>query len=277
MSRLAERAARLLCASMVVSSLLASDARAVESSEDVSTPTPGKRSVEYPPNGKAIRVTAADVAAAWYSTRIPALFATETARHESGYAINEVDTEPSGFVSKGIFQLTDGQHAAWYNDHSNEAKKAGFAGANLLTLEDSTRVFVTLMESNLDALIAALGHEPVGQEQQDIWAYLFISHNQGLTAALRTIKKYGVDWQAYKDRNSPATLDNYDKTVKYGDDVSGAGNLVTATVSDSVDFVADKVGVSETLDELDLSDTEKSILGLVTLVSLGGLLYYVFT
>lgn len=228
------------------------------------------RTVKYLPDGKPIRVSSADVESAWPSVRIPALFAVETARHESGFSTNEVDTEPSGFVSKGIFQLSD-----------DEAKKAGYPGANLLALGDSSAVFSTLMERNLDSLISTLGHTPSGQEEIDIWAYLFISHNQGLGAAQKTIKNYGMNWEAYKKRNMDAAVASGDedkikfwnKVAAYGDDVSGSGNLVAATVSYSIDAVTDNLGVTE---DLNLDDSEKLIVAAVGVGLIAMLGYAIF-
>jgi hypothetical protein len=53
---------------------------------------------------------------------------------------------------------------------------------------------------------------------QDVWAYLALAHNQGLGAALKTIRTYGLDWDAYKKRNPTMT-----GIIEYGDDCISGG------------------------------------------------------
>lgn len=168
----------------------------------------GKRREEFPPDDKRVQVSADDVRAAWakYTTRIPVQFAVGTAEHESTFTINEVDTEPSGFVSKGIFQLSD-----------DEARSAGMPDADLLSLDDSARVFARISEKRLDALISAAKLDPAALPA-DVWAYLALAHNQGLGAALKTVKAYGLDWSAYKQRNPDLVA----SIGRYGDDTSRA-------------------------------------------------------
>lgn len=163
-------------------------------------------------------------AALLYSKRILPQYFVATAEHESGRALNEVDTEPDGFVSKGIFQISD-----------DEAKAVGLANADLLDLQQAMRVFARLMEQRLDAIQKAAG---TGYKLPDAWAYLTVAHNQGTGAAMATIKNYGMDWAAYKSRNQgqaqagvAAAQSNVDVAKTHGDTsgiIVAKGNLAKA-------------------------------------------------
>jgi hypothetical protein len=191
------------------------------------------RKVEFVVNGKlvrartradierlAVRVSPAEVVSAWRTTgtRIPAQFATAMAEREANYAVNEIDTEPSGYVSTGIFQLSD-----------NEARAVGKMRVNLVTLAGSVAVFVPLMEGFLARLIAA-AKLPAGEPlPPDIWAYLGLAHNEGMgraetgKGALGTIARYGMDWAAYKRRNPAARI----VSGGYGDTMITGGRAFT--------------------------------------------------
>lgn len=169
------------------------------------------RTVEFPPDGRRQFVSAADVAAAWRSAcpTIPAQYACGTAQHESTYTINEVDTEETGFVSKGIFQLSD--------EEAGDAKKPD---ADLLTLGDSVlvlsnRALYRLNEIVRTALRVGCVVDPF---PPDVWAYLAIAHNEGLGAAEKTILAHGLDWAAWKSRNPHLAA-----MAAYGDDVISGG------------------------------------------------------
>lgn len=155
--------------------------------------------------------------------RIPARYFMGTAQHETNFATNEIDTEDSGYVSKGIFQLSDG-----------EAVQVGSPTANLYDLDDAMRVLAKLQEGRLDQILrlAPTAAEP------DLMAYLSIAHNQGLgltdaeitpatsahdrfKGALGTIRAHGCNWSAYTARN----LDEAMAAVKAATD---ANSLVAA-------------------------------------------------
>lgn len=123
---------------------------------------------------------------------IPPQFFVATADHETGFCQNEVDTEPGGFVSKGLFQVSD-----------DEAAEVGHAGADLLDWVISTRVFARLQEGRLRRIL-----EHVQERLPDVWAYLGLAHNEGLgtwdaggRGALGTLFRFGMDWERYKARN----------------------------------------------------------------------------
>jgi len=143
---------------------------------------------------------------AWAATtRIHAKFFVATAERESGFATNEVDTEPNGFVSEGLYQLS-----------AEEADDIGMHDADLLDPVISTRVFARLQERRLSAIIRAAIGPPILREP-DVWAYLGLAHNQGLSAALKTIKTYGLNWDAYKERNPTSRI------CRYGDAMIDGG------------------------------------------------------
>lgn len=150
-----------------------------------------QRTVDFPPNGKRVTVSPRDVVLCWrrYSQIIPAQYAVATADHESSFTTNEIDTEPSGFVSKGIFQLSD-----------EEATSVRLPGVDLLQLENSVKVFTILQESRMQKIVAAAGLR-MACPPADVWSYLSIAHNQGLDAALKSIASHGLGWDDYKNRN----------------------------------------------------------------------------
>ncbi len=169
------------------------------------------QTVRYAGDGKPSRASADDVAAAWqrFTSRIPVQYALGTAKHESSFATNEIDTEDSGFVSKGIFQVSDG-----------EAATVAPQSVDLTDLVTSCRIFAALSEKRLDAIIAAANLNE-SDLPDDVWPYLVIAHNQGLGAAEKTISLYGLNWNAYKLRN--ANTDLGQRTARYGDDVIPSG------------------------------------------------------
>lgn len=132
-----------------------------------------------------------------------------TAKHEANWAENERDKEPpdprgNRFTSWGIYQLSD-----------EEARQVGRPNANLLSLQESTWVLAKLTEMRRVALRAQLGLEPLAPDPYGFEAYLAIAHNQGLRAALTTVKAHGLDWRGYKARNPTIRI----VSSGYGDDV----------------------------------------------------------
>ena len=117
-----------------------------------------------------------------------------TAQHESGFALNERDTEVSGFQSFGLYQLS-----------AEEASDVHLPAANLLSLEDSTKVFVALCVRRLAAIRAAAGLA-ADDMRADLWPYLAIAHNEGSAAAVASIHRFGLDWSKYKARNPTAAI-----------------------------------------------------------------------
>lgn len=157
-----------------------------------------------PSRRDAHRTAPAEVRAAVQAvdTPIPLGYFLGTAQHESNYAVNERDTEESGFQSWGIYQLSH-----------EEAGDLGMAGADLLSLQQSTELMARLAEARRHALRACAHIK--GEEPADLYSYLAIAHNEGLHAAMQSIIHYGLDWAAYRHRNPKARI----VTSGYGDDV----------------------------------------------------------
>lgn len=160
---------------------------------------------------KAILTTPKEVIriAGLLPTSLSMRFLVGSAQHESNFAINEVDTEVSGFQTFGIFQLS-----------KDEAKEMGSPNADLLDLYTSTRIFCRLMEKRLTSITKASNLT----SKEDYWAYLAIAHNQGLGACLKTIKNHGLDWEAYKKRNPKIRI----VSSGYGDDCITGGSYYPA-------------------------------------------------
>lgn len=166
------------------------------------------------------------------TARISLKYMLATALHETTYAVNEVDVEPSGFVSRGLYQVSQ-----------EEAAKVGMPGANLLDPVQCTLVFARLAEKNYDVIVDALppALRVVFNARIDRWAYLAIAHNEGVghfapaledgrhSGALVTIYNYGVNWgdpsvpaevddpRSYRRRNAGRPI------VRYGDDCITGG------------------------------------------------------
>lgn len=162
------------------------------------------RKEEFPPEGKRVLVTPIDVVSTWrlYS-KIPAAYAVATSAHESNFTINEIDTEPNGFISKGIFQISD------------EEVAQTLQSADILTLHGACSVLSALAEVRLKHIMTAA---KLTTATADCYAYLALAHNQGLHAALKTIQAHGLDWKKYKERNP-----NIKGIASYGDDCISGG------------------------------------------------------
>ena len=146
------------------------------------------RTVEFPPDGARIRVTPQEVADAWrLRSSIPAQYIVGTADHETDFTINERDTEPNGYISIGIFQLSQ-----------DEAASIGLPNANLLTLEDSCDVMAKIADKRMALILSAAN---LTAPTPDCWFYLALCHNQGWGACHKTICAHGLDAAAWTARN----------------------------------------------------------------------------
>jgi peptidoglycan hydrolase-like protein with peptidoglycan-binding domain len=149
-----------------------------------------------------------------------------TCFHEAGCS-NEWDTEvaspscPPGFQSVGAYQIGD-----------EEARRYGYALADMLDFDKATECMIKLAEANRSQLRLFAKLPPSAPDPDyGAWpggtmrAYLAIAHNHGTGYARITIAKYGMDWAAYKARN---TTDNI-VTHGYGEDcVTGGAYYPTA-------------------------------------------------
>jgi hypothetical protein len=175
----------------------------------------GQRKEEFLPDGKRKQVSSDDVRKEWESinTDIPSSYAIATGKHESNNTLNEKDTEGSGFVSKGIYQISD-----------EEEKDAGFSKDDAYDLVKATGILSNLANKRWKVLKAAgekAKKDGKPYVEDDLPAYLVIAHNQGEGAAEKTIAAYGVDWKAYKKRNKGGY---FDKLASYGDDAIPASS-----------------------------------------------------
>lgn len=119
-------------------------------------------------------------------------FVSGIARRETGLAVNEEDTDKNadGTVKAatfGLLQITKAEQA-----------RTGIAG-DLNDPAVNIAVFCKLMESNLGEIAQAAGFSTVSIPA-DAWKYLAWSHNNGIGAVLKSIRTYGMDWNALKAR-----------------------------------------------------------------------------
>ncbi len=119
------------------------------------------------------------------SVVIPPQYFVATAEHETGFCPVEVDTEENGHVTMGLYQVDD-----------DECASVGEPSANLYDPAVCTRVFAHVQERRFARIV-----DVFGRIQPDIWAYLGLAHNEGLGAAQKTLRRYGMDWTEYKRRN----------------------------------------------------------------------------
>jgi hypothetical protein len=129
--------------------------------------------------------------------------------------MNERDTEPSGFQSWGVFQVS-----------VDEARSVRVDG-DLLNLETNVRVMLRLAHRNRMALRAALNlSEDEWPDPPHMPAYLAFAHNAGLwgsgeggspVGAVHSVLKNGMDWDAFEKRNTALRI----VTSRYGRDCLG--------------------------------------------------------
>ncbi len=129
------------------------------------------RKVEYIGNGgKPLIVSPAEiVACVMRHTSIDPRYFLGTAQHETSFVVNEVDTEESGYVSSGLWQLG-----------VEEATSVGMHDADLLDLEESTIVFCEVTEKRANTIVGAARNVGVyiGQmKPSPLNAYIMIAHN----------------------------------------------------------------------------------------------------
>jgi len=150
-----------------------------------------KRKEEFLPDGIRRLAIASDIISTWRAatTVIPAQFALGTAQHEASFTVNEKDTEPSGYISMGIFQL--GQE---------EIDHVKVPGADVYTLAGSVALYVPLALERLHKLLV-ISFLDATCPPADIWFYLAMAHNMGLGAALKSIKEHGLNAAAWTARN----------------------------------------------------------------------------
>lgn len=144
---------------------------------------------------------------------VPSSYFVGTGKHETAFAVNEVDTEVSGFRSYGIFQVSDEELAASsYSDADV---------CNAYALPSACEMFVQLAETRAHRL-AGYVNKLVSNAPRDLWAYLALYHNQGWGAVQKTLDAYGMDWGAYKARNPGASINSYGDDCMPSDDTPSA-------------------------------------------------------
>ena len=168
------------------------------------------RTVEFIPSGSRILATPQQVYDTWktHSSWNPR-YALGTGTHETDLTTNEKDTEDSGFVSMGLYQVS-----------KDEMTHVGMPEANPYDLDECTIVFAKLTDERAQAIMRKTGVYPPSLTP-DFNAYLYIAHNQGLAACLKTIALHGLDWARYKQRNMDAAQQALDG-AQSAEDVAAA-------------------------------------------------------
>ena len=134
----------------------------------------------------------------------PWIYYLGTAQHETNLATNERDTEPNGFQSWGLYQIS-----------LAEAASVGLPGVDLLDPVQATQVMARLTHRRRDRLRLAAKLAVSDADPPDLWSYVAIAHNQGEAAAVKTIERFGMNWMEYKRRNRRLNI----VSSGYGDDV----------------------------------------------------------
>jgi hypothetical protein len=121
----------------------------------------------------------------------------ETNRGAQGACANQRDLDvDSDHYTYGMAQC----------DRADAVKARSSAALSIEDLFDpatNVAVLASVLEDYLTDICDAAG---VDEESPplDVWAYMCWAHNQGLSAALKGIKTYGLDWEGMKARNQSA-------------------------------------------------------------------------
>lgn len=160
------------------------------------------------------RVSKADVtnAVEAAATTIPLGFFIATAQHESGFNAGNQEPNDQEGGSWGIYALGPREFASELGMSVDISQ--------FLDLYQATDLFARLSEARVERLRAAAGLGPYDDADGELWAYLFLAHNQGIGAAIKTIENNGLDWEAYVARN--AGNPKLGGFVSYGNDVIAA-------------------------------------------------------
>jgi hypothetical protein len=239
----------------------------------------GRRVADGP--GVRNRVTPRAIAKAWLrETRIvPPQFSVGTALHETNYTANELDIEPNGHTTGGLFML---DVPTLSPPIIGDAIAVGMPEKNIYDLADACAVFAALSERRLrrildatDLWLADHGFGPVDHDNPppDVWAYLALAHNQGLGACLKTIATYGMNWEDYKRRNPSVNISMVRNGRIYGDDAISGGPdwLDEFGIPFEEDAAGDEVAIPAPA--ISAAASSQLRLGLLALVALL-LLYY---
>jgi hypothetical protein len=182
-------------------------------------------------------VKAADIER-WISsltTVIPPGFFDAMAVRESNRSTTSTLAEGNGQISKGLWQVNDG-----------EAASVGVHGDLYDPLVCATAI-VGLMNRNLDALVAKYGLDAggTGVLPNDVWYYLAASHNAGLSRVEGWLDEQGgvVDWSLTKE-NHPTFV-----TIArgYADDIGDAAQPGLLAGVDKVDVTLIIVAIGAAL------------------------------
>ena len=159
------------------------------------------RTESFPPDGKRVRAEPKYIIAFWrrYTARVPAKYALATADHESSLTLNEVDVEPNGFVSRGIYQLSD-EECQHIQRLMEASAQACMPRLDPMKLDDASRIMACLAEEHLEAIMTCAGLVE-SSLPGDVWYYCAMAHNMGVSAALRSIREHGLDAAAWTKRN----------------------------------------------------------------------------
>lgn len=139
-----------------------------------------------------------------------ATYALETARHETSFAWNEVDVEPSGFTSRGLCQISDGHRFDGGAYVKDEDEVTPYCSAKIDLMDPYENIWLMLAKANAHArvILNALKMSTVTDTKPDLFSFLALAHNEGLgtfdptsKGALGTLARHperGLSWSAYK-------------------------------------------------------------------------------
>lgn len=170
-----------------------------------------------------------------YSSTVPAGFFVGLGRNETGLASNECDTDfnDDGSVrirTYGVFQLSRDEaiFAA--------SARAAIDPEDLTDVETSVDVCAAVTGAHYRAILAAAGLDEASATV-DVWCYVAWAHNAGLGEPIKSIRTYGLDWNALKAR--PQNDYMVGKLIPYAENVrtyvlaypqKGQGSLMPATI-----------------------------------------------
>ena len=127
---------------------------------------------------------------------VPVGFVVGMAKRESAWTVNQIDTDydaegnPRPAKTYGLCMITQAEALA-------ALSLAAVDTDQLLDPDTNVSVLCTLLARYRTAL-EAVAQE--GYREEDLWCYLAWAHNAGIGQAVKSVRTYGLDWEALKAR-----------------------------------------------------------------------------
>lgn len=127
---------------------------------------------------------------------VPVGFVVGMAKRESAWTVNQIDTDydadgnPRPAKTYGLCMITRSEALAALSLTAVDTD-------GLLDPDTNVHVLCTILARYRTAL-EAVAQE--GYTEEDLWCYLAWAHNAGIGQAVKSVRTYGLDWEALKRR-----------------------------------------------------------------------------